>query len=124
MLFQFVDLALELVFFHDPVGSLLFNCKDQSCSLLLSFLGLLFTVVKTKLEGLTLAIDLLLVLSDSTIALILDLLELESQLLFILLLFSESFLERSDLLVAVLGSICQALCDVMQLLLEALDLVL
>lgn len=124
MLFHFVNLTLKLIFFHDPVGSLFFNCKDQSCPLLFSFLSLFLTIVESELEGIALTINLFLVFSNTTITLVLNFLELKSKFLLVLLLLSESLLERSDLFIAILSSISQALTDVMQLLLKALDLVL
>ena len=124
MFFHFVNLTLQLIFFHDPVGSLFLNCKDQSCPLLLSFFSLFLTIIESEFEGLTFAINLLLVLSNTAIALVLNFLELKSKFFLVLLLLSESLLERSDLFIAILSSVSQALSDVMQLLLKAFDFVL
>ena len=90
---ELVDFALELVLLHNPVSPLLLDCKDQSRSLLLRFLCFLLAIIETKLERLSLTVDLLLVLSNSAVALVLDLLELKCKLLFVLLLLRESLFQ-------------------------------
>ena len=82
-----------MIFFKDPVGSLLLDSEEKRSSFRLCLLGFLLALIEAMFELLPLLVYLLLVFRHTSIALILDFLELQRELLFVLLSLCVSFLE-------------------------------